>query len=304
MLIFLYGADTFRLNRKLKQIIAEHKNRAKSSDFLAFDAADECLQDFFRSFGQNSLFCDKKFFVVKNSISGKEFKEAAIERVKEMAVSPHNILFCQEGKVLKADRFLKAILKYGQAQEFAPLEGARLEQWITAEVAALGRSEGKAIAPLLARRIGNDLWRMDNELQKLHHFAAGRVISAADIEKNISGAAENNIFATVDAIATGGKSRAIAMIKRHIAAGDHPLYLLAMIAAQFKNLFLIKMSPAASARRLGVHPYVFSKTSAQARQFDVQKLRDVCHRIRQADFDIKTGKVDAAAGLDLLIAKI
>lgn len=304
MVIFLYGADTLRLNRKVKQVISEYQSRAKHSDFIALDATKNSSEDFFQLMRQNSLFAAKKFFVIKDPLSNKEFKEAAVKKIKEIALLPHNFLFYQQGKILKTDRFLQSVSKHGQTQEFSPLKGADLERWIVAEIAALGRHEGKAIAPLLARRVGNDLWQMVNEIQKLHHFAAGRTIIAADIEKNVFSVLENNIFETADAIADGDRERAAKLVKRHLADGDHPLYLLAIIAGHFKNLFLIKTCSDAGARRLGMHPYVFFKASAQARRFDALKLKNICGRIRQTDFDIKSGRVDAFVGLDLLMVGI
>jgi len=304
MLIFLYGADTFRLRRKARQIISEYETRSGGADFAVFNMDESRAADLFAAFRQTSLFGAKRFFVVKNPISQKETKEALIAAAENIAAGPHNFLFLQEGKVLKTDRFLKVIGKLGQAQEFAPLDGANLERWITAEFATLGHPEGQAIAPIMAAAIGNDLWRMSGEIGKLVHFAAGRTISAADVAKVVSSVAENNIFQTVDAIAAGNKKEALRMVRRHAATGDHPLYLLAMIAAQFKNLLLAKRCAAAGARGLGMHPYVFSKSATLARRFDGARLEESYGLIRQVDFDIKTGKMTAAAGLDFLVAKL
>lgn len=304
MLIFLYGADTFRLRRKARQIISEHETRSRGADFAVFDMDESRAPDLSAAFQQTSLFGAKRFFVVKNPISQKETKEALIAAAEGIVALPHNFLFLQEGRVLKTDRFLKVIGKLGQAQEFAPLDGANLERWITAEFATLGHPEGQAIAPIMAAAIGNDLWRMSGEIGKLVHFAAGRTISAADVAKVVSSVAENNIFQTVDAIAAGNKKEALRMVRRHAATGDHPLYLLAMIAAQFKNLLLAKRCAAAGARGLGMHPYVFSKSVVLARRFGGARLEESYGLIRQADFDIKTGKMTAAAGLDFLVAKL
>lgn len=304
MLILLYGADTFRLRRKARQIISEYKARTRGADFAVFDMNESRTADLSAAFRQTSLFGAKRFFVVKNPISQKEAKEALIAAAESIAALPHNFLFLQEGKVLKTDRFLKVIGKLGQAQEFVPLEGADLEKWIAAEFGALGHPEGKALAPMLAAAIGGDLWRMSNEIGKLVHFAAGRAISSGDAAKIVASVAENNIFQTVDAIAAGKKKEALRMVRRHTAAGDHPLYLLAMVAAQFRNLLLVKRCLAAGARGLGMHPYVFSKSAALARRFDGARLEKSYDLIRQADFDVKTGKMDAGAGLDFLIAKL
>lgn len=304
MLIFLYGADTFRLRRKARQIISEYETRSGGADFAVFDMDESRPPDLSAAFRQTSLFGAKRFFVVKNPISQKETKEALIAAAEGIAALPHNFLFLQEGKVSKTDRFLKVIGKLGQVQEFAPLDGANLEKWIIAEFAALGHPEGRAIATIMAAAIGSDLWRMSGEISKLVHFAGGKAISASDAAEIVTPVAENNIFQTVDAIAAGKKKEALRMIRRHTAAGDHPLYLLAMIAAQFKNLLLAKRCPAAGARGLGMHPYVFSKSAALARRFDGARLEKSYELIRQADFDIKTGKMDAGAGLDFLVAKL
>ncbi len=304
MLIFLYGADTFRLRRKARQVISEHKTRSGGADFAVFDMNESRAADLSAAFRQTSLFAAKRFFVVLNPISQKEAKEALIAAAEGIAALPDNFLFLQEGKVLKTDRFLKTIGKLGQAQEFAPLDGANLERWIAAEFAALGHPEGAAIAPIMAAAIGGDLWRMSGEIDKLVHFAAGRAISAADAAKIVSPVVENNIFQTMDAIAGGKKKEALRMVRHHAAAGDHPLYLLAMIAAQFRNLLLVKQCVAAGARGLGLHPYVFSKSAALARRFDGGRLQKDYDLIRRTDFDVKTGKMPPDAAVDFLIAKL
>ncbi|UMX47938.1 MAG: DNA polymerase III subunit delta [Candidatus Nealsonbacteria bacterium DGGOD1a] len=308
MLIFLYGPDTFRISRKLGRIVEEYKKRAKGFDFSVFDAAlgqSSISGDFFSGLRQNSLFREKKFFVVKNPISDKDFKEALIERMEEISGSGHNIVFCQEGKVLKTDRLLSALKKTAEVQEFAPLEGAKLNGWIAGEFQSLGCSVSASVAEVVARRAGDDLWAVENEIQKLAHFTAGRPITVGDAEQNIPLATDSNIFKTIDAAAARDKKQALKLIKEHIDKGDHPLYLLAMVASQFKNLVLVKSAgTGAGAARLGIHPYVFGKTVALARRFGLDELKDIYRKICQADFDIKTGKISPEAGLDLLIADI
>jgi DNA polymerase III subunit delta len=305
MLIFLYGADTYRLNQKLAEIIAEYKTRARGMDFAVFDAIETRAEDFFAGLRQNSLFGGKKFFVVKNPVSNKNFKEALIDGIGSIADSGHNVVFFQEGKVLKADRLLKVLAKHGQAQEFLPLEGAKLNAWILREFGGLGKVLEPGAVQALAGRAGNDLWGLANEIQKLAHFIADRKITTSDIERNTAAETGVDIFKTVDAIAGRDKKQGIGLVKDHYAKGDHPLYLLTMVARQFRNLLLVKASGGiGGAARMGIHPYVYGKTMAQARRFALADLMSDYKKIIAADFDIKTGRIDAYAGLDLLIAGI
>ncbi len=79
-----------------------------------------------------------------------------------------------------------------------------------------------------------------------------------------------------------------------------------MMASQFRNLLLVKscVSDGSPSGRLGIHPYVLTKTVALARRFGLEELKKIYQLIGQADFDIKSGKLDPETGIDILIAKI
>jgi len=306
MLIFLYGEDTYRLSKKLALIVEEYQKRKTGLDFLVIDAVSGEAGQFFSALSQCSLFQEKKFIVLKNPITNKDFKEALLEKMEGVARSGHNIVFCQEGKVLKNDRLLTAFKKNAQVVEFTPLSGEKLIAWTIGEFGAIGNRIGRPAAEILVQRIGNDLWCLENEIQKIGHYLSGREVSAADIESLAGLETETNIFRTIDAIAQRDKKLALALIKDHISKGDHPLYLLAMMASQFRNLVLVK-SCVASDRptdRLGIHPYVLGKTTALARRFEIGELKNIYRLIGQFDLDIKLGKVDPETGIDLLVSKM
>jgi len=305
MLIFLYGPDTYRLSKKLAAIVEEYKKR-KSGDFLVIDATVDGSGKFFSALGQNSLFQEKKFIVAKDVITSKDFKEDLIDHMESVVQSGHNIVFCQEGKVLKTDRLLSALKKNSQVMEFVPLAGDKLTTWAMGEFAAIGSKIDRPAVLLLTQRIGNDLWRLSNEIQKMGNYFGTKEITAADIEKSAGQETETNIFSTIDAIALRDKKQALFLVKEHIGKGDHPLYLLAMMATQFRNLLLVKtcVEEGLPTSQLGIHPYVLGKVTAQARRFKAIELKNIYGLICRADLDIKTGKIDPGAGLDLLISQI
>ena len=86
-----------------------------------------------------------------------------------------------------------------------------------------------------------------------------------------------------------------------------------MIAFQFRNLLLVKSSeqegsfagnPFALAGKLGMHPFVLRKTIQQAKLFTFEELKKIYRDIFQADLNIKTGKIEPATAIDLLIAGV
>lgn len=312
MVIFLYGPDTYRLNAKLDGVIEAYRQKKQGINFKVFDAIDCDADEFLRELRQDSLFREKKLFVAKGIIANKEFKESIIENAGVLFASAHNIVLCQEGKVLKADRLLGAMVKKGaQIQAFELLGGAKLVAWAIHEFKALNRQIEPQALEMLIDRTGSDLWRLANEIQKLCHRRKSGTISVRDVEETVRPAIETNIFKTIDALAQRDKKAAIGLLHEHIQDGDHPIYLLAMVASQFRNLLLVKESLSESggyaagqnmAARLGIHPYVFGKTVQQSGRFTLSELKSIFNKIAKADRQIKTGTIDPLAGLDILVA--
>ena len=269
------------------------------------------LDDFLGKLRQTSLFAEKKLAVINNALD-KNVKEGLQKNVKELISSPHNIILCQEGKVLKTDKLLVALKKIGDVQEFAELSGAKLAAWVEGEFKQYGSDVAPGVAVTLAERLGGDLWQLSNEIHKLAHSRQGR-IGPEDVDSALKSEVELNIFKTIDALAQKDKSEALYLIHQHVENGDHPLYLLAMVANQLRNLISVKSyietegggyGDQGAAQRLGMHPFVLSKTMRQSRLFSLQELKDIFDKLMRYDTAIKTGRIDPGVALDLIIAEI
>ena len=93
-------------------------------------------------------------------------------------------------------------------------------------------------------------------------------------------------------------------------AGSAPLYLLAMIARQFRLLIQVKelqgmgVNQQGIVKTLGLHPFPARKLQAQAIQFTTTQLETVLRWILDADVAIKSGQVEPEVALDLLVADL
>ena len=163
---------------------------------------------------------------------------------------------------------------------------------------------------LLVGFVGNDLWQMGNEINKLSSYKAGAIIKREDVETMVKPNIENDIFKTIDALVSKNKKLALSLLHKHIDDGDPPLKLLAMIAYQFRTLLIIKdlqdkkQPYGAIAKKSGLHPFTVQKNYYLCNQFSIDQLKKIYHKIFKIDFDIKTGKIEAEMALDLLIAEI
>jgi DNA polymerase-3 subunit delta len=165
-------------------------------------------------------------------------------------------------------------------------------------------------AALLATDVGENLRLLEMEIRKLLTYCGyERPIQPADVELLTPYVAQADIFALVDAIGGRQGQRAATLLRRKLEAGDEPLYLLAMIVRQIRLLIQVKEKSEQGywadeiARIANIHPYVAGKLAQQVRNFELSQLEEIHRRLLDMDVAIKTGRIDPAVALDLLVAE-
>ncbi len=303
MIIFLFGEDSYRSRRKLKEIVDHYRKIHKSGlNLKLFDLAEKDFQDFRNENSSLSIFKEKKFMVFKNAALNKNFKEKFIKNIREFANSEDVILFYEAGAVSK-DKFFELLEKYGKNQEFNLLKGDKLKQWVENEFEIFGTKIKETALDKLIEFVGNNLWQMENEIRKLVSYKKRKDIEVDDIKLLVRPKVDTDIFKTIDSLAVKNKKQALKLIHQHLEKGDSPLYLLSMINFQFRNLLMVK-SDEFKAGKLKLHPYVIRKTREQARSFSLVELKKIYQKIFEVDLAIKTGKIKPETALDLLVSGI
>ena len=120
------------------------------------------------------------------------------------------------------------------------LKESQLRQWIERRVAAAGGTHIPAGVALMVRLVGNDLWTMANEVDKLVLFTGGRRIEEADVRAVVSNAQEANVFAMVDAILEFRVGAAQELLQQLFQQGMAPAQMLVMLARQVRIIFQVK----------------------------------------------------------------
>lgn len=316
MIIFIYGEDTYRAREKLKEIVEGYEKIHKSGLNLRYldCSKNECgktllsgLKDGMR---QTSMFKEKKLAVITGPFLNPEFKTGLLEEIKDFKKSEDIILLCQEGDVDKRDALFKSLGKSAKCQEFKPLTGQKLKTWVKEEFNKYKTDIEPEALEKLIDYVGNDLWRMSNEIRKLVSFSNRKRVKKEVIELLIKSRIETDIFKTIDAIAQKNKKQALHLLHKHLEKGDSPLYLLSMINYQFRNLLIVKDLIEKNKpyniilKKSGLHPFVVKKSYSQSRQFTLSELKKIYQKIFKVDLNIKTGKTEPAMALDLLVTEI
>ncbi len=181
MIYFLYGQDSYRAKQKLEEIISHYKKIHKSGVNLVYiDAEKDGFETLSNGFKIVSMFAEKKLFILKNIFSRPEFQEKFLKEIKALNNSKDIIVVYEKEPIDAKNKLLKALKKEVKCQEFKPLDASSLRKWTSREFEKYGAKIDASAENLLLASVGNDLWQLQNEINKLANFKNRKIIKKED----------------------------------------------------------------------------------------------------------------------------
>lgn len=197
----------------------------------------------------------------------------------------------------------------GYERAFTQPSGHALTRWVYQRVSQEGGRIESQAAQALCTFVGDDLYQIHHEVQKLLAYTGGeRAITEDDVHLLTPQARQGNIFDLVDALGRRDGRQAARTYHDLLAMGEHPLGIFGMITRQFRLMIQVKeLSPqfptvSALAHALHQSPYPVRKILAQSHNYSMEQLHTVYHKLLDVDVAIKTGQTEATLALDTLIA--
>ncbi len=197
------------------------------------------------------------------------------------------------------------------AEEISTPDARALPGWINHRARDIGAHiDGQAVQ-LLANFVGPNLRQLDNELQKLGTYAAGRSITEADVNLLVRDASEAMIWDLTDALSQRNSRKAMVTLHALRRADANAFYLLTMIARQYRIVLKVKDAMSTMglanehdiAKVVGEKPYPVKQAMKQSRAYSMERLEAIVERMLEADFAMKTG-ADPDTEIEVLIAEL
>ncbi|MCX6798049.1 MAG: DNA polymerase III subunit delta [Candidatus Falkowbacteria bacterium] len=327
MIIFIYGPDTFRSQRKIKELkekfINEVDPRASSLNVLSGASAN--LKNIQEAIATGSLFVKKRLVVIENLFVNKTttlFPELLNYLKKTSATTKDDeatIIIFYDEELNTKDKPIPAAAKplftwlsqQKYVQEFKALSNDQLVKFIKDEFKQYDKTINPAALQALLTLVGPDLWRLHQEINKLANYQLGEAeIKLAQVKELVTNTYEENIFALTDALSAKNKKLATALLEEQYLAGASEEYILSMLMRQFKIILQIKdadlskMDPERTSQELKLHPYVVKKAWGAAKNFSSQELKNYLNKLIEIDYLNKSGRGDLKTEISLLISAI
>ncbi|MFH0840954.1 MAG: DNA polymerase III subunit delta [bacterium] len=348
MIIFIYGQDSFRGLEKIKELkqkfLDEVDNQGNSLSLV--DGAILDLNKLNELVSTDSLFVKKRMMIIENIFNNKDkdfltnlatyfqdrseanniiiFVDHSItkQEVKgrqEIVQRDHN---GNEKKLTKEQLSLFSMLsKQKFVQHFAPLSNPELIGWVKERCQLHNAKITYQAIQLLISLTGDNLWLLNNEIEKLAHYKFGSrpkeisdddpvIIEVDDVDYMVNGDLDENIFALTDALGGKNKAQAIKLLSEQVRAGMIDYYLISMLIRQFKILLQVRqcldngMTSRQITDELSYHPYVVRKSIDQAKNFKINSLKVIFGALVKVDYNLKNSKLPVETMIDLLIAKM
>jgi len=336
-----YGDNDFAIFEQVKKWREMFAQKYSALNVVSFDREEANVTDLVQALKNamrvDSLFGSEKLIILRNFLQPekkeKKTDEESKTKDKKEKAEPRDeaadalvelldkfsgdffIVFIQIGQpdgrralFLK----LKKLAATGRAEikEFKSPRGFEFKQLIRQIIEKKKARFDDSAIELLMATVGNGLWQINQEIEKLIHYRQGEIVRREDVDFLVKGKFNDNIFALMDEIGAGQKSRALELLHDQLDNGVNEIYLLAMLTRQIRLLIIAHdlvttygiKDKNELARRMKVHPFVAQKVLVQTKQFSREQLESLYRSLLVIDTSLKSDNVDARLLFDRFIA--
>ena len=314
MLYILFGGDEFSLREELEKIKDGLGDRdSLASNTTVFEGHKLRLNQLMDACLAMPFLGSHRLIIVEGLLGRLEEGGEEWLALKEQVVGmpQTTVLVLVDGQIKRGNALLRGLAPSASVKEFPLLKGAALEGWIRKRVARGGGTISPQAVRLLATQVGENLWVLASEIEKLLLYTLGRRIEEGDVRGVVSYAREASVFSMVDALVEGRASRAATLIHQLLQEGVAAPYLLVMITRQLrlllqaKELSLKGMAVSEIKKRLGLaSDYTLTKALEQSKRYSMRRLEQVYRKLLETDLSIKRGIWKGELALDLLVAEL
>mgnify|MGYP000377028927 FL=1 len=285
---WLEGDEPFFIDQVVNY--AEHKILSESEasfNLSIFYGKDADWSSVVNACMRYPMFADKQVVILKEAQQMRDIEKLESYIDNPLASTIFVVSF-KEKKVDGRSKLAKTLKSKGEMLTTKKMYDSQLPEWVNQMVASHQLTIAPKALHLLVDHIGNDLSRLQNEVEKLAVNLAGRKnITEDDIEKYIGVSKDFNVFELQDALGKRDLAKTIRII--HYFEANPKAAPIQMILPALYNYFskvfmlysLPNITEQSAAAALGVNPFFVKEYIATARRYDYEGIEKVLLLLHQ-----------------------
>ncbi|QNO13580.1 DNA polymerase III subunit delta [Alkalicella caledoniensis] len=324
----IYGDEPYLINKALDEILSEAFQHQKGlegfEDFQDYNidtlTSDEVYNKYIGTLETLPFMADKRVIMfkrcdilkAKQTKKEEEINEYLIKYLTRDDKNLNNIVIIIEGeKVDKRKKLFKTLKGSGKVVECAKQNTFDIKKWINEIFEENQKKIPPNIVDTLVFNLPNDMYLIENELQKLINFMGDKTTLEKEDLQICSFTVNENIFKLIESIAFKNLTKSISTLHGMLQEGEAPLMILFMIIKQLRNIAKVKSltSKGYTSKQmgelLGIHsPYALSQLVKQSEKFNKTSIEKGIELAAEYEIKIKTGVLDYQKGLELLLTNL
>jgi DNA polymerase-3 subunit delta len=277
----------------------------KSFNQVVLYGRDVTIEDIVSNAKRYPMMAERQVVIVKEA----QDLTRTIENLVSYAENPQPttvLVICYKYKKLDARKKLAKVLKQkSELFESKKLYENQVPDWIRRVLAGKGYTISPKAAQMLTEFLGNDLSKVNNELEKLQLIIKpGEQITPQLIEENIGISKDYNNFELQNAIGNRDVKKAFRIIQYFGQnTKSHPLVMtIALLYSFFSKLlkYHALTHKGDAPKVLGVSPYFIKDYQTAASNYSMKQVSAIISAIREIDMKSKGVGASGVSQADLL----
>ncbi len=304
----IFGEEAYLRENYRKKLVNALTTPSDTLNYSYFMGTETSVEEVISLCSTLPFMAEKRVVLVKDSGWFKSAREELLDYLSSPAED--TVLIFDEEKVDKRLQNYKAVEKLGGLAVAEKLKDAALKNWVVAYLKHSGKQVRESTVELLITRVGDDLYLLSTELEKLIAKIGEReILEDRDVEELTSRSPQDKIFQMIDEMAQHRRNNAVSLYYEMLAAKESPYGILSLIERHFRILYIVKELSAKHvpageiARDAGVRPGFVKKYQRQAETFSRKQIAGVIEDCVSSDADSKMGLISDKLAVELLIIR-
>ncbi len=305
MVLFFYGPNTYAARHKLRDLKAAYvKKTGTDFGYERIDGSTVTLDQLSANLQAVPFLASSRLVAVEGLGTNKPVAEKISNLLEHVPDTTVAVFYDPE--VDQRTIYFKTMMKLAKPAKFEMLTVPQLSAWVKREVEALGGTIERTAIGKLVDAVGDDQWRLSQEINKLVNF--DKTVTQENVTKLVAKNPTETIFELVDQMTSRQLGRALATFRALVAERTNEVYILTMVEWQLRNLLLAKTSGTHNAnelaKRAGMSPFVAGKVLARHNDFSEQGLKQAYLDAVETDYAIKSGQGQPVHLVEQLITRV